>query len=138
MESGRRPHLPDLRGRRREGDARVAPDALERLRRGSASVGPATITDPGALERELERIRERGYAESESEVVPGAASLAVPVFGGTGDVLAAVNVAGPSMRWNRSKSALIRDAALNEVGPADRARSPRRERVRGIVPTRTR
>jgi len=90
--------------------------ALERkLRTRLVSVGPSTITDPGALESELERIRKRGYAASDSEVVPGASSIAVPVFAGTGDVVAALNVAGPTSRWSRSKSASIRDEAMHEA-----------------------
>jgi DNA-binding IclR family transcriptional regulator len=90
--------------------------ALERkLRARLVSVGPSTITDPTALESDLGRIRKRGYAASDSEVVPGASSIAVPVFSGTGDVVAALNVAGPTSRWSRTKSASIREAALREA-----------------------
>lgn len=91
------------------------PGAVERLGLRLVKVGPLTITDAAKLERELERIRQRGYAESESEVVAGAAALAVPVLGGSDGVLAAINVAGPSMRWNRAKRARHRDAVVAEV-----------------------
>jgi IclR family acetate operon transcriptional repressor len=91
------------------------PEVLDRPGLRLAQVTPATITDAAKLRRELERIRQRGYAESESEVVPGAASLAVPVLGGPTGVLAAVNVAGPAMRWNRAKRGQFRDAVVAEV-----------------------
>jgi DNA-binding IclR family transcriptional regulator len=90
--------------------------ALERkLRSQLAAAGPATITDPKALDTELGRIRRRGYATSVSEVVDGASSLAVPIFSSAGTVLGAVNVAGPSNRWDRAKLALVRGAAQTEA-----------------------
>lgn len=91
------------------------PDALESVRQRLTAVGPATITDADELAAELARIRKRGYATSEAEVVPGAASLAVPVFGSNGTVIAAINVAGPANRWNRAKIAKHRDAVLAEA-----------------------
>jgi DNA-binding IclR family transcriptional regulator len=91
------------------------PDALESVRGRLAVVGPATIAEPAELDAELRRIRKRGYAVSESEVVAGAASLAMPVFGSSGSVIAAINIAGPSMRWNRSKMAKCRDDLRREV-----------------------
>ena len=49
------------------------PDGSSASGCGSVRSRPSTITDAAKLERELERIRQRGYAESESEVVAGAA-----------------------------------------------------------------
>jgi IclR family acetate operon transcriptional repressor len=91
------------------------PELLDRPGLKLDQVAPGTVTDPSKLRRELERIRQRGFAESEAEVVVGAASLAVPVLGGPGRALAAVNVAGPAMRWNRAKRARFRDAVVAEV-----------------------
>jgi DNA-binding IclR family transcriptional regulator len=89
--------------------------ALERsLRRRLVAAGPATITDPDALAAELARIRRRGYATSANEVFVGASSLAVPIFSGAGTIVGAINVAGPSSRWGRAKTAQVRDAALAE------------------------
>jgi IclR family transcriptional regulator, KDG regulon repressor len=59
----------------------------------------AGSTDPDALGVELGRIRERGVATSFGEVVPGASSLAAPIFGSMGDVVASINVTGPSDRF---------------------------------------
>jgi len=110
------------------------PDAYETVRLRLDQVGPATITDPAALDSELRRIRKRGYAVSESEVVAGAASLAMPIFGGNGAVIAAVNIAGPSMRLNRSKLAKCRDELRREVESltAVMASSPAHGGVRSV------
>ncbi len=43
------------------------------------SVGPAAITDKSALVEEISRTRERGYAISSGEWVPGSTSISVPV-----------------------------------------------------------
>lgn len=91
------------------------PDAFAAVRGRLAAVGPATIVDAPALDVELGRIRKRGYAVSDSEVVGGAASLAMPVFGSGGSVIAAINIAGPSTRWTRSKMARFRDDLRREV-----------------------
>lgn len=57
---------------------------------------------PG-LRAELQRVRRHGHAVSFSENVPGAASIAVPVSGHTGTVVAALGVAGVSPRWDRER-----------------------------------
>ena len=76
---------------------------LARLPAELPSVGPSSIGTRAELETELAAVRRRGYATSTSEVVPGAASLAAPVFDSSGTVVAAINVAGPATRWTRSK-----------------------------------
>ena len=54
-----------------------------------------TITDPGRLKEELERIRERGYAQDSEEMEEGVRCLAGPVFAPDGRILAAMSVSGP-------------------------------------------
>ncbi|MBB4684065.1 IclR family transcriptional regulator [Amycolatopsis jiangsuensis] len=60
---------------------------------------PKTITEPAALEAELERIREQGYALDDEEYLPGLVCVAVPVprADGTRPVLG-VAVQAPVMR----------------------------------------
>ena len=58
-----------------------------------------TITDASRLERELEAIRERGYAVSHGERQAGAASVAAPVFDHRGDPVASISVCGPVERF---------------------------------------
>ncbi len=61
-----------------------------------------TITDPAALKAELRRIREHGYATCWQEQEIGLASIAVPIFGPTRSIRAALTVAGPTKRLDRS------------------------------------
>jgi DNA-binding IclR family transcriptional regulator len=88
-------------------DAGVAERALP-------AVGPRTITDPAVLRAELDEIRAQGWAVSEGEVVPGAASLAVPLFGQAGVVVGAINVSGPANRWTKARRMRFRDEAIRE------------------------
>lgn len=57
----------------------------------------ATITEPRQLRRDLEVIRERGWASSYEETNLGVWGIAVPVIS-SGDVVCAVGIAGPSAR----------------------------------------
>ncbi|WP_019587656.1 IclR family transcriptional regulator [Deinococcus apachensis] len=59
---------------------------------------PHTITDPGQLEEELQRVREQGYAEDDEEREIGARCLSAPILNGAGKVIAAIGIAGPSGR----------------------------------------
>ena len=51
-----------------------------------------TITDQAAFMDELQNVRRNGYAVTVSELEYGVASIAVPILGSTGAVVAAVNV----------------------------------------------
>ncbi len=51
-----------------------------------------TLTDPGALRAELARVREQGWALVDGELEVGLRSIAVPVCGRGGAVVAAINV----------------------------------------------
>jgi len=56
-----------------------------------------TITEPGRLRRDLEAIRERGWASSHEETNIGSWGIAVPVIA-EDDVVCAVGIAGPNPR----------------------------------------
>ncbi len=62
-----------------------------------------TITDPAALRRELAEIRRRGYAWSIGEHSPGIASISCPIRNQEGQVIAAINISGPSVRLTEAK-----------------------------------
>lgn len=62
-----------------------------------------TIVEPGALRREIDRVRERGYATSIEERVPGIRTLAVPVWDHTNVVIASLSVTGPGLRLTRER-----------------------------------
>lgn len=59
---------------------------------------PKTPRDSSSIIRELAQIRNRGFALSVGERQIGAASIAAPVFDGTGNPVAVVSVCGPAER----------------------------------------
>jgi len=58
------------------------------------SYTPRTITDPQALQSELARVREKGYALDTEEHEPGVMCVAAPILDHNG-VAAAISVSGP-------------------------------------------
>jgi DNA-binding IclR family transcriptional regulator len=63
-----------------------------------ARLTPRTITTRPALERELARVRDRGYAVSTEELEPGFVAVGAALRSATGAVVAAVSVGGPKSR----------------------------------------
>lgn len=63
-----------------------------------------TITDPVELQHELRIIRERGYAESHEETDRGAWGIATPIRDWRGQVVAALGIAGPTVRFNEQQT----------------------------------
>lgn len=61
-----------------------------------------TIVDPAALERELDRIRARGWAEAFEEREPGLNAIAAPVFAASGTLAGIVALQGPVSRFGRA------------------------------------
>jgi len=59
---------------------------------------PRTITSAKRLLKDLRGIRERGYGLDLEEREKGVSCIAAPVHNHTGDVVAAISVAGPSQR----------------------------------------
>lgn len=57
-----------------------------------------TITDRSELESQLANAREAGVAHTHEELELGLDAIAAPVFGADGEVVAAVDVSGPSHR----------------------------------------
>jgi DNA-binding IclR family transcriptional regulator len=62
-----------------------------------------TITDIYKLKDELKRIRLRGYADSLEETDPGAWGVAVPIYDWRGQVVGAIGLAGPTLRYSKDK-----------------------------------
>ena len=61
---------------------------------------PRTIVDPRLLERELERVRRRGWAVALEEREPGLAAIAAPVLRGGGELAAVLGLQGPAERFH--------------------------------------
>lgn len=76
---------------------------------------PQSIASPDALKRELELVRERGWAFDDREILEDTACIAAPVFDGRNRVIAAVTTIGKAdmMTPDRhaSLSSLVRDTA---------------------------
>jgi DNA-binding IclR family transcriptional regulator len=63
-------------------------------------VTPSTIVDREALQRELARTRERGYALEDEENAIGARGVGVPVLDSHGHPVAAVGINGPAAEFD--------------------------------------
>jgi IclR family KDG regulon transcriptional repressor len=71
----------------------------ELMARGLPAHTADTLTEPDRLERDLAAIRDRGWASSIGELTPGVSAVAVPVKNSTGNVVAALSVAGLESRF---------------------------------------
>ena len=81
-------------------------------------VTPHTVTDRLELESQLDEIRRSGIARTHEELEVGLDALAAPVLGADGEVVAALDVSGPSHRL-RDRPDLDR---LTRDGAADLSR----------------
>lgn len=80
-------------------------------------VGPKSITDREAFDRELARVRKQGFACAIDELEPGLVALAAPVRNHAGFVVGAVSVNGPALRIHAKRR---RTLVLELRGAADR------------------
>ena len=72
-----------------------------------------TITNVLTLKRELERIRERGYAIDDEEIEEGIRCIAAPVLGAGDRAVAAISVSGPSSRITPDRYQMIGKTMMN-------------------------
>lgn len=64
---------------------------------------PYTITDPKKLKNNLLIIRQQGYAVSQQELEIGYIAIAAPIFGSNKEVLAAISVGAPEIRFTKDR-----------------------------------
>jgi len=76
---------------------------------------PATITDPAALEAVLETVRDEGVAIAVDELEQGVAAIGAPVYGGRGDVIAAVSISGPTIRMTPARIGELTPVLIDET-----------------------
>ncbi|MCW2782129.1 MAG: Transcriptional regulator, IclR family [Marmoricola sp.] len=62
-----------------------------------------TITKRSALRRELDVVREQGYAVAVDELEVGLTAVAAPIHNAHGDVIASLSVSGPTFRLGQDK-----------------------------------
>jgi DNA-binding IclR family transcriptional regulator len=95
------------------------PAAIDRyLERPMERFTERTLADPDAVRDRLRDVRRRGYAWAIEEFDAGISSVAAPIADGSGEVIAAVHVHGPSYRFPPSG----REAALAELVVAGASR----------------
>jgi IclR family transcriptional regulator, acetate operon repressor len=90
------------------GAAELPEGALERLT-------PETIVDRARLERELEAVRDQGYATIVDELEPGLSAVAAPVRDRGGTVVAALTASGASLRLAPQRLRLLGRVALEQA-----------------------
>ena len=89
---------------------------LEVLRmRERVKLTPRTFVTIAEIERRLARVRQRGYALSDQETIPGLRVMAAPVLDPDGHPYGAVSVAAPSM------AGTVDDFVATSAGPLERA-----------------
>lgn len=91
-----------------------SPDTVKAvLQSGLQRRTPRTIVVPALLRRELEKVREHGFAEEHEESGPGTACVAAPILDGEGSALAALSITGwASALDTRRYSPAVRTTAL--------------------------
>jgi DNA-binding IclR family transcriptional regulator len=78
---------------------------LDEVLDGMPAYTESTITKKSSLRRELDEVREHGYAAARDELEIGLTAVAAPIRNAHGDVIASLSVSGPSFRLD--------DAALD-------------------------
>jgi DNA-binding IclR family transcriptional regulator len=78
---------------------------------------PNTITNADQLRKNLDQIRDQGYAVDDEEFDPGVRCIAVPVEDFRGKVVASMGISGPASRMTPERLPELADIVL-EVGKA--------------------
>jgi len=66
-----------------------------------------TITEHDALAKQLDEVRRRGFAETVDELEDGFSGVGTVLRGGTGEILAAMSICGPTQRLSESRRASL-------------------------------
>ncbi|WP_103380596.1 IclR family transcriptional regulator [Pseudonocardia dioxanivorans] len=81
---------------------------------------PYSIVDVDTLRARLREIADRGWAENREESRVGVVSVAAPVRGADGGVIAALSVAAPTTRATPSAQRRVREAVVDAAGVLSR------------------
>ena len=106
-------------------------DVVERvIQHGLLARTPQTVTDALALKRVLDGVRQRGCAIEDEESELGMRCIAAPLRNDTGEVVAAIGIAGPVSRLSKKTLASFIPHVV-ETAAAISARLGHRGRVAG-------
>jgi DNA-binding IclR family transcriptional regulator len=75
-----------------------------------------TLTSVGVFLKEIESIRRSGYAIDDEEREEGLRCIGAPVWNSSGEVIAAVSIAGPVFRITRDRTASLAAAVTKAAG----------------------
>ncbi len=78
-------------------------ERLDEVLHGLPAYTALTITKRSALRRELDVVREQGYAVAIDELEVGLTAVAAPIRNAHGDVIASLSVSGPTFRLGTDK-----------------------------------
>jgi DNA-binding IclR family transcriptional regulator len=82
-------------------------DEVDRRLESLPAYTEGTITSRRSFHRELDSVRERGYAVAVDELEVGLTALAAPLHSAHGDVVASISVSGPSLRLDADRVARL-------------------------------
>jgi DNA-binding IclR family transcriptional regulator len=85
-----------------------------------------TITSEEDFRKEIEAIRRSGYAIDDEEREEGLRCIGAPVRDSSGEVIAAVSIAGPVFRITRDRTASLAAAVVKSAGQISDALGYRR------------
>src|SRR5215208_257710 len=85
-------------------------------------LAPRTITDVDVLARRVAEAAARGWATVDEELEPGLAAVAAPVRRFDGQIIAALNVSGPSFRFSARLEQAAAEVARAAVRLSERLR----------------
>jgi DNA-binding IclR family transcriptional regulator len=86
--------------------ANLSPYALHGVieRHGLPALTARTLTDRGALERELSEISKRGLSIEQGEAVDDVSCVAAPIIAPGPTFVAAISIAAPTFRFNQRRA----------------------------------
>ena len=79
-------------------------------------VTPYTVTHPGRLRAQLQRVRRDGYAQTTEEMSLGACSVAVPIWTPDDTVVAALGIVVASLKRDRPRLVAALQVAARGIG----------------------
>ena len=90
------------------GKAMLAFLPLEELAPLLVEIEQLDIINMSEFEKELKEIKETGYAITHGERILGTYSIAAPILGVNGQLVAGINIAGPLQRLTEERTALLK------------------------------